>query len=221
MTDQVNPYGEGIPRVTNLVKKVCGEIPDDWLKWCKENDFATNKTINTDKIVEWASEFGTKMHGICLERHKHQPDSLEATALEHFTAWKDKHLPARMKVEQIVIHPDELYGGTVDMICRITGKRSIVDLKFWGWWKLVFGYKPSKEIAPSNKMVKVNLQTQLYDETQPLDHDRYCLIIHPDGYLFHLFKRKSIKLTEALKIAQKMKDGEVEETVETKSITDF
>lgn len=198
----------GLARATQVVAAVCGGVEPGWLARCERlPEFKDSPEPSEEEILDWSSAFGTSLHEVCLEGKKLVPtDSIDFTmavmAKKAFDEWFDKYKPARMKVEQVVIHPKNLYGGTIDVICRIDGELFIVDLKFYGWWKMKYKYVQSKDIFPSYKQVKVNLQTNLYEETQPKTYRRACLIIGPNGYLFHEFKRKSTKLEEALEVAK-------------------
>lgn len=205
MKTEIKPY-EGLARATEIVAEVCGTVEPGWLAGCEPLD--PNKEPPTEEeILEWSEEFGTMAHALCLEGARCNLEDQRMTemldkAFAYFNQWKDEYQPARIKVEQEVVHPDNLYGGTVDKFCRIDGDRWLVDLKMYGWWKEKFEYKPSKDIFPSRKAVKVNLQTSLYNATQKRPHRRGCLVIHPDGYYFHEFQRESTKLPEALEVAK-------------------
>lgn len=214
MTKNDKPYG-GLARVTTVVSEVCGAIEPGWLSMCTRKEDSKDLPEPTEQeILDWSSEFGTGLHEICLEdkhisgvRKMDQSDRvLIDLAIKYFKEWFIEYAPARIEVEKVVIHPDKIYGGTVDIFCRINGKRYIIDLKFWGWWKEKWGYEQSKEIFPSCKAVKVNLQTTLYAETKkkPERYTRACLVIHPLGWHFHKFKQESSKLEEALKIAEEL-----------------
>lgn len=211
-TEQVKPY-DGLARVTEICTKVCGEIEPGWLGMCtRKEDCKDLPEPTEEEILDWSSTFGTWAHELCLEAPEafQLPTGIDGNllmkALRFYQEWLKEYAPARIEVEKVVIHPDKIYGGTVDMFCRVNGKRYIVDLKFWGWWKEKWGYEQSKDIFPSCKAVKVNLQTTLYAETKkkPERHTRACLVIHPLGWKFHEFKRESSKLEEALKVAEEL-----------------
>ena len=214
MTTEKNekPYG-GLSRVTTIVSEVCGAIEPGWLSMCTRKEDSKDLPEPTEEeVLNWSSIFGTAMHELCLEEKDITVEGdierhLLRKAIGFYKEWLKEYAPARIEVEKVVIHHDKIYGGTVDMFCRINGKRYIVDLKFWGWWKERWGYKQSKDIFPSCKSVKVNLQTTLYAETKkkPERYTRACLVIHPLGWKFHEFsKAKSGKLEEALKIAEEL-----------------
>ena len=197
------PY-DGLARVTEIVAEICGSPEPGWLSMCTPTQQRVGEewpTPTEDSILDWSSMMGTAMHETCLEGVESQNHYVKQ-AKAYFDQWTAKHSPQRIEVEQVCIHPDSLYGGTIDMLCRIGGKRYIVDLKFFGWWKEHFGYEQSKDPFPSMKSAKVNLQTNLYDLTQKRDHIRACLIIHPKGWLFHEFKRDSKHIPKALEIAK-------------------
>lgn len=196
------PY-EGLARVTEVVGQCFGGIKSGWIRHCKQKDPETEPT-NEEEILDWASNFGTMMHEYCLEGKKGSRSELSTIAKSYYDEWLAEYLPIRIKVEKQVIHSENIYGGTVDMFCRINGERFIVDLKFFGFWKEHFGYIQSKEIFPSYKKAKANLQTNLYEATQKRKHKRACLVIHPNGFIFHEFKKDSKKLEEAMKIAEEM-----------------
>lgn len=199
------PY-EGLARVTEIVGEIFGGPPDNWIGLCKPTQQRIECEWNApteEEILKWSSEMGTRMHEECLEDKKHLEVTKEQLrAKKFYQEWLDEYKPQRIGVEQECCHPDSLYGGTIDMLCRINGERYIVDLKFFGWWKEHFGYEQSKEVFPAAKAAKVNLQTGLYNLTQKRDHKRACLIIHPDGWMFHEFQRDSKYLEKACEIAK-------------------
>lgn len=211
MTKNDKPYG-GLARVTTVVSEVCGAIEPGWLSMCTRKEDSKDLPEPTEEeILDWSSAFGTACHKSCLEEKIICEAGWEAgrmkLALRFYQEWLKEYAPARIEVEKVVIHPDKIYGGKLDIFCRIGGKRYIVDLKFWGWWKERWGYEQSKKIFPSVKAAKVNLQTTLYAETKkkPERYTRACLVIHPLGWKFHEFsKAKSSKLDEALKIAEEL-----------------
>jgi hypothetical protein len=201
-----NEIYNGLPRVSNLVKAICGDVEGGWLDMCKPLD--ENISVTEEEVLEWSSNFGTEMHAWCLEGQKpEEVTDLHKQAKRYFDKWFTEYLPARIKVEQKVIHKDDLYGGTLDIDCYIDGCGTIVDLKFYGWWKTHFGFILSKDPFPSNKSVKVNLQTDLYKAgLNKKKHKRACLVIHPEGFLYHEFKRDSQKMKEAISLAETLKE---------------
>lgn len=198
------PYG-GLPRVSNIVKEVYGEVESGWLDMCDPIE-GESKIVSEQEILEWSSAFGTMVHAQCLEGDRTSRLNMAILAKKYYDEWFREYCPARLKVERKVIHKDKLYGGTVDMLCYIGGEKWLIDLKVFGWWKKKFGYILSRDPFPSYKAVKVNLQTNLYSEGLGGGHKRGCLILHPEGWMFHEFKRKSTKIEEALEVAKKQKE---------------
>lgn len=208
------PY-QGIPRVTTIVSKIYPGPEPGWLDKCGESEFRHVSPPTEQQILDWSSEFGTKMHKMLLEDYEkevgtHEKNEMDLIlpCVQIFNRFKEKYSPRTVSAEEIVCYKDEfenpIYAGTCDWVVRIKGELWIIDLKFWGCWRHYFGYKLPKKEVNSEKSAKTNLQTGLYEKTFEGTYRRAVLWITPDFYMFKEFKQDSRHMAKALEIAAEL-----------------
>ncbi len=206
-------------RTTEIVNAFWKKIVPGWLSSMVKVDDSRPETTE-EGILVWSGKFGTAMHSLCLEGIAHSYEGFEKKLADgcykQFLAWKMKYNPKFFFVEKNFEYKDEvgdvIFTGTADGGVRIKGEKILLDLKFWGIWRWMFGYElPSSKEINSTKAAKTNLQTGLYKEGVKNDFrakKRAVLWITPFFYIYKEFTRESQKLDAAFAYAkdQKPKD---------------
>jgi len=199
-------------RTTELVSEMYGGIEQGWIKMCKHN---RDEHASEIEILEWASEFGTRMHAMALENNDTPKTEIEKKCLEQYNLFKKKYAPKVIFTEESFEYEDEfgdvIYTGTPDLLVRIRGKYILIDLKFWGVWRYAFDYEPPKKKMDGLKQTKANLQTTLYANAKKDKYKidgRAVLWITPDFYMFKEFRNEATRFKEAIEYAKSLKDEE-------------
>ena len=82
-----------------------------------------------------ALDRGTRIHAALESILKHEPVEIEpedAVAVAGARAWFNEQHVKPLAVEAYVLHPTLGYGGTLDLLCEITGETWLVDFKTGG-----------------------------------------------------------------------------------------
>ena len=130
-----NSKGQVIPGVTTVLKQL-GWSTRALIAWARREALAGN---DPDKIRDKAADIGTLCHYM-IECHCKgvEPDLTEyspaniAQAENGFLAfldWEKINKPTYLENEIQVISEEYQYGGTIDIIADLHGKKTLLDLK--------------------------------------------------------------------------------------------
>jgi hypothetical protein len=133
-------YGDAsVPSVTTVIS---GIESDSWLEaWRKKVGAQKADMIRVD-----AAAFGTRVHALIAGEQIDSPDELEIKCATGAIDWLYKHTDEILETELKMADLDLGFGGTVDVIARMTnGAIAVID------------WKTSKRLSPAH-----NLQTAGY-----------------------------------------------------------
>ncbi len=180
-------------RVTSWIERLWKSSDDEFAAWCEEMniEYPRNKPLTPERILKWASNFGTIMHGWCLEgRAPKTPSRAMISCYDHWKKFLEDNDIKLLRVERKVIFND-LYHGTYDAIVEWNGMKVLLDLKFWQcWYWALFKEKiPTELKLNSTKLAKANFQTYCYDRAQhDYETDARCVVaINPLGLQYKIF----------------------------------
>jgi ATP-dependent exoDNAse (exonuclease V) beta subunit (contains helicase and exonuclease domains) len=186
--DYFNKKGDAIPSVTTILKILNKPELVDWA------NFMGFIKINTKEYTAKAAWIGTLTH-YYIERsskkkiisfkflYKQNADVIKSVnkAYKGFVEWRKKYKPKFKKCELKV--QNDKFGGTIDSICEIEGKKYIVD------------YKTSKGVYPSMFLQLAAYNLLLRDEKE-LKIDYVAILVLNKNKVDYKFYRMDVKHLE-------------------------
>jgi hypothetical protein len=194
MTDDIfitSPYeyqGYHVPRVTEILSKM---VSEDYLMYWAQKMGRAGKDI--DELRDSAADKGTIVHGFCENflRYRMLPDfsilpyehrRMCTNAFYGFMLWMDNinnnyHWKPLM-IEQSI--SCDLYGGTLDALLEIGGKKYLIDFKTSNY----ISWKYTLQLAAYRRALR---------EVYGIDVDGCCILrmekykkTHPEEMMFNL-----------------------------------
>ena len=162
---------------------VDGEMADG----IKVVDAAISKS--KEEVIAAAAN-GTRVHEM-LEEHVSRGGLLDnSPEAIGFKNWQKKFKPEFIETEQILFHPELLYAGTCDLICKIKGETWIID------------YKTSNKLYNKNGL-QLTSYAMAKEEISDMQIDKIgCLQLgkNKQGYYFKEYKRDDDIFTGLVKL---------------------
>ena len=177
-----NKEGKVVPGVSTIVNQLDKPYLINW----------ANKLglegIESSKLVGMAQDIGTLAHhmiecnltGRSYELDEQAPDIINAAskAFDSYADWGAVQDNLQViAVEEKVVDEEWQYGGTLDLVCDIGGRRTLVDFKTGSG--IYFGNKVQvaayKHLVPVDevRIVRVGREGGQYEEHVLTDTDRY------------------------------------------------
>lgn len=155
------------------------------------------------EVLQAAAEFGNHVHLAC---HLFNMDNLDRSSLtplvaQYLNGWEQflEESGAQVVYSEVkVVHPEMLYAGTLDTICRVKKTNRIYDIKT--------GSAVPKTVGP---------QLAAYNEawhamTGQKRMRRYCVHLMPDGYnVVPLDRPEDWDIFKAALLLHRWKQGEL------------
>lgn len=159
------------------------------LKWANYQGF---KHIDIDRVLEQTSEFGTIAHSVVQgivdkdNAEVLQPkDALMALDLDNlakkFSKLLSNHEWKTIYTEHTLISRDLGYAGTLDWLCELDGKKTLIDFK-------------TSKMVKTNHILQLGGYDNLLKNVENIDVEQHGIIlISADKCKLHIIDEEEIK----------------------------